>query len=218
MPDFLADFFLPAFLAAFFLLLLSPLLLEDLDVLPLAFLLLLPDLLLPLVLDADFVADLPVELVVFLLPELEEDFADDPLEEEEFEEEPEEDDFAEDALARPEVLALVPRFMPLPRVILVAVFSPTPLTREIRSSVDEKFPPRRRSLTMRSAITGPTPSTVCRSSTLARFTSSANAEPANRTIERKREVSKPVLRAAIWDLDIVKSASGSGLEAGNTTV
>lgn len=73
------------------------------------------------------------------------------------------------------VVVFVPFFRPLPEVILLAVLSPTPFTRAIKSSRESKRPPLLRSLIMRWAITGPTPSTVCRSSRLALFTSSANA-------------------------------------------
>lgn len=73
------------------------------------------------------------------------------------------------------VLAFVPFFKPLPEVILLAVLSPTPFTRAIKSSRESNRPPLLRSLMMRLAITGPTPSTVCSSSRLALFTSSANA-------------------------------------------
>jgi len=74
-----------------------------------------------------------------------------------------------------ELVVLVPFFRPLPEVIRCAVLSPTPFTRAIRSSLESNFPPRLRSSIMRWAITGPTPSTVCRSSRLALFTSRAIA-------------------------------------------
>ena len=73
------------------------------------------------------------------------------------------------------VLVFVPFFRPLPEVILLAVLSPTPFTLAIKSSLESNRPPLLRSLMMRWAITGPTPSTVCSSSRLALFTSSANA-------------------------------------------
>ena len=157
--DFLADFFLDfvellseLFLAAFFALFLSAffeeLLLEEL---------LLEELLLEEVEDvlepeddALFFFESELEDLELLVPELL--------------------DF--EVLA---VLAFVPFFKPLPEVILLAVLSPTPFTRAIKSSRESNRPPLLRSLMMRLAITGPTPSTVCSSSRLALFTSSANA-------------------------------------------
>lgn len=133
---------------------------------------LLPELLLEVIFAAEFFVDLllvdvfldevlllEADLLALFLPEL---CFDDPL------------------LEDLEDLDVLPRFNPLPAVMLRAVFSPTPFTRAIRSSVEANLPPRRRSLMMRSAITGPTPLTVCKSSALALFTSSAKAGAAIR--------------------------------------
>ena len=96
-------------------------------------------------------------------------------------------------------LVFVPFFRPLPEVMRCAVLSPTPFTRAIRSSVEENRPPRLRSSIIRWAITGPTPSTVCRVSRFALLTSSASAwvadnmsarTPAHRTRGRKRRAEK----------------------------